>query len=322
MTVDKDDFIAALTSKSLCYFAKLAHTLNYTKTARSLGITQPALTQQIKKLERGIGSPLFYSVGRQIHLTDAGRILLDTVSGIYEILITAVDNIQNSTLDSLGSIRIGMLATIEDQVFEDFIIHYNDIQPGVEIEVSLLTRRALWNELENNQIDLAIMYLPDDSIKNWKPYSSRKIVDEHLILLHDNPKWENKKALKLRNITNSPWVTYPNNYYLTELLREQFKNQLVDPPQSRGRFAAPLQILHFAQQKNYNAVFPESFVLGNQSKIKLKQTLIDPKIQFEMAFVYRRDKINIPRIASFLKSWDDFITEKSYRERLKDNHPM
>lgn len=51
-------------SKTLSYFLQLAETMSYTQAAQILGITQPALTQQIKKLERTVGAPLFYSVGK------------------------------------------------------------------------------------------------------------------------------------------------------------------------------------------------------------------------------------------------------------------
>ena len=61
-------------SKTLTYFLQLAETMNYTQAAQLLGITQPALTQQIKKLERIVGAPLFYSVGKKLHISDAGRI--------------------------------------------------------------------------------------------------------------------------------------------------------------------------------------------------------------------------------------------------------
>ena len=49
-------------SKTLSYFLQLAETMSYTQAAQILGITQPALTQQIKKLERTVGAPLFYSL--------------------------------------------------------------------------------------------------------------------------------------------------------------------------------------------------------------------------------------------------------------------
>lgn len=318
MTVSNDDFTRVFTSKSLSYFAKLADNLNYTKTARSLGITQPALTQQIKKIERNIGTPLFYSVGKQIHLTDAGRILLKSVQEVYGTMITAIDKIQKSTLSSTGSIKIGLLSTIEDSVIEDFIIRYNDLQPDVVLETLLLTRRELWDSLENNQIDLAIMYLPDDSIKNWRPYSTKKIMSENLVLLNDNPQWQDGRILQLRETTVKSWVSYPSNYYLTELLREQFKNQLVDPPHCIARFSSPDQILHFAQQKGIYAAFPESYVIANDAQITLQKNYIEPAIDFELDFIYRKEKSSIPRIETFLKAWDNYVTDVTYEQRLKD----
>ena len=55
-----------LPSKPLDYFLQLTDTMNYTQASQILGITQPALTQQIKKLEERIGAPLFYSVGKTV----------------------------------------------------------------------------------------------------------------------------------------------------------------------------------------------------------------------------------------------------------------
>ncbi len=46
----------------------------------------------------------------------------------------------------------------------------------------MLTRKEIWDKLENNQIDLAIMYLPDESIKNWKPYEFKRIISDDLLL--------------------------------------------------------------------------------------------------------------------------------------------
>jgi len=157
-------------SKTLTYFLQLAETMNYTQAAQILGITQPALTQQIKKLERTVGAPLFYSVGKKLRLSDAGYTMLDATHKIYAILNQATDEIQQSTSATQGEINIGLLASVEDAVFEDFAILSYQNNPELKISFHMLTRKEIWERLENNKIDLAIMYLPDDSIKNWKPY--------------------------------------------------------------------------------------------------------------------------------------------------------
>jgi Transcriptional regulator len=96
-------------SKTLTYFLQLAETMNYTQAAQILGITQPALTQQIKKLERTVGAPLFYSVGKKLRLSDAGYTMLDATHKIYGILNQATDEIQQATSATQGEINIGVV---------------------------------------------------------------------------------------------------------------------------------------------------------------------------------------------------------------------
>ena len=182
-------------SKTLTYFLQLAETMSYTQAAQILGITQPALTQQIKKLERTVGAPLFYSVGKKLHLSDAGYTMLDATHQIYETLNKAADEIQQSTSATQGTINIGILASIEDQVFTDFAIEYYEKNNGIKLSTHMLTRKEIWERLENNTIDLAVMYLPDESIKNWKPYETKKIITEDLIFLHNNERLDRKSVV-------------------------------------------------------------------------------------------------------------------------------
>lgn len=153
-------------SKTLSYFLQLAETMSYTQAAQILGITQPALTQQIKKLERTVGAPLFYSVGKKLHLSDAGYTMLDATHQIYETLNQATDEIQMSTSATQGEINIGILASIEDSVISQFATAYYREHNGIKLTTHMLTRKEIWERLENNTIDLAVMYLPDESIKN------------------------------------------------------------------------------------------------------------------------------------------------------------
>lgn len=128
-------------SKTLTYFLQLAETMNYTQAAQILGITQPALTQQIKKLERTVGAPLFYSVGKKLRLSDAGYTMLEATHQIYGILNQATDEIQQSTSATQGEINIGLLASVEDAVFEDFAIGLYQSNPDLKISFHMLTRK-------------------------------------------------------------------------------------------------------------------------------------------------------------------------------------
>lgn len=309
-------------SKTLSYFLQLADTMNYTQAAQILGITQPALTQQIKKLERTVETPLFYSVGKKLRLTDAGYIMLKTTHKIYDLLNDATDEIQQATSSTNGEINLGILASIETKVFEDFALELYRENPDLVINFHMLTRKEIWESLENNKIDLAIMYLPDESIKNWKPYSTKNIISDDLLLIHHNSDLSKKKKVRLKDVNDRPWVMYPQDYYLNQTLRETFKNQMVDFPTAAARYTMPEQILKFAINTGTNTALPKSYMVNINLKDLTTEDIFvsefDPKIKFDLKFVYRKNKNDIPRIGRFLSKFDEYLSTKDYLSRLAD----
>ena len=95
----------------LRYFWAVAHDGNLTRTAERLNLTQSALSVQIRKLEARLGHALFERRGRQLHLTEAGRIALDHADTIF-----AAGEELIGTLSNTGGVRcvlrVGALATL------------------------------------------------------------------------------------------------------------------------------------------------------------------------------------------------------------------
>lgn len=307
-------------SKALNYFDELTKNMSYTKTAQLLGITQPALTQQIKKIERVVGAPLFYSVGKKIYLTDAGTSLLKATHKMFDLINNVTDQIQQESSEKSGTISIGLLSTAESAVIEDFIVEYNRINPNVVIDLNLLTRKELWDNIQNNKIDIAIMYLPDKNIKSWRIYKSKKIISDNIMLIHDNEKFSKRQSVSYKDAITKPWVTYLKTYYFSELVKERFRDALVDAPTVVARFSSPSQLLKFAQEsEDVYTVLPLSFCIAHQSKFKLYQTPLEPAISSDLSFIYREYKEKIPRMQEFLDEWDNFLDKMSYIDRLKSS---
>lgn len=304
-------------SKTLDYFLQLAETMNYTKSAQILGITQPALTQQIKKIEKTIGTPLFYSVGKKLYLTEAGHTMLQTTHSIYAVLINAADKIQKNSNTNKGEIKIGLLSSIEDKVFIDFFSYYFKINPGIQLTLLMLSRDEIWNKLENNSIDLAIMYLPDQKIKNWKSYTAEKIFEEELLFIHHKEELNGQEAITLAQTTNHQWTVYPDTYYMNDLLREEFKNQMRDWPSISGFFTTPQQLYKFSKSTKSFTALPYSFVFNHQQKLEFPALSFDPPIFFQLSFIYRKDKELIPRIKKFLIDFKLYLEKTDYSTRLK-----
>ena len=74
--------------RQLRYFVAVASTGSFSRAAERCHVSQPSLSQQIAKLEGGLKHRLFDRSGRQVHLTDAGRLLLERA----EAILAAVDD--------------------------------------------------------------------------------------------------------------------------------------------------------------------------------------------------------------------------------------
>jgi LysR family transcriptional activator of nhaA len=95
----------------LRYFWAVAHDGNLTRTAERLNVSQSALSIQIRRLEERLGHPLFERRGRALHLTEAGRIVLDHADAIFAAGEELVGTLREAGR-ARQAVRVGALATL------------------------------------------------------------------------------------------------------------------------------------------------------------------------------------------------------------------
>lgn len=104
----------------LHYFWAVAHDGNLTRTARTLHVSQSALSSQIRQLEEQLGEDLFAREGRRLVLTEAGKLVLGYADGIFatgsELLATLARGHEHGQV-----LRIGTVATLSRNFQESFI---------------------------------------------------------------------------------------------------------------------------------------------------------------------------------------------------------
>jgi LysR family transcriptional activator of nhaA len=103
--------MSALNYNHLRYFWAVARDGNLTRTAERLNLTQSALSVQIRKLEARMGHALFERRGRQLHLTEAGRIALDHADAIFAAGDELLGTLRNAGA-TRQALRVGALATL------------------------------------------------------------------------------------------------------------------------------------------------------------------------------------------------------------------
>lgn len=310
---------AILSAKSLHYFLQLIDTMNYTQAAQILGITQPALTQQIKKLEHTIGTPLFGQMGKKLYLTEAGKemesgakILLDTINSV-------VDNIQEFTQADKGNISIGILENIGTEVMRKFLVKFNQKFPNITLKVRYFNHEDLWHKLDNNLVDLAVMYLPDSTKNNHtdlqNQYDHLDIYRDKMLVLTHKDTVKAGQAYPVSRFTKRKWVAYPSDSYLSQLMKKYFtnKNKLIVPIS----FSSTKQLISTAQETNYDTFINKSYYEAHKKNIKLTPVYLKGDKDFSISLVYRKGKKEIPRIKNILNEWKKFLDNIDYSSRLE-----
>jgi LysR family transcriptional regulator, hydrogen peroxide-inducible genes activator len=144
----------------LRYFVVVARTGSFVKAAEECGVAQPSLSQQIKKLETGIGAPLFDRLGRGLKLTRYGEALLPAAQDIIRKTIETGKQMASLQRDDQGKLTIGVIPTILPYSMARPLAAFRDEHKNVELEIQESTTEKLLEGLRAGQIDIAILALP------------------------------------------------------------------------------------------------------------------------------------------------------------------
>ncbi|MFP4275503.1 MAG: LysR family transcriptional regulator [Paracoccaceae bacterium] len=147
--------MAQLNYNHLRYFWAVAHDGNLTRTAERLNLSQSALSTQIRKLEERLGHPLFERRGRQLVLTEAGRIALDHADRIFAAGDEMLDTLR-ATGRTRRALRVGAMATLSRNFTLAFLRPLLG-RSDVEIILRSGSPGALLQALETLNLDVVLL---------------------------------------------------------------------------------------------------------------------------------------------------------------------
>src|ERR1700691_4711352 len=147
--------------RHLRYFVAVAEELNFTRAAKRLGINQPGLSLQIRKLEKEMGSPLFHRGTRGVELTNAGKLMLEEARVILKQVEQANIGVRRRARGDTGRINIGSSGgtyfhPLVPAIIREYGVHY----PNVVLFPQASNTALLIAQLHAGQIDIAVIRTP------------------------------------------------------------------------------------------------------------------------------------------------------------------
>ncbi|WP_394827817.1 LysR family transcriptional regulator [Pendulispora albinea] len=144
----------------LRYFVEIAKTSNLSRAAVRLGITQPALTQAMKKLEASVGSKLLLRTRTGVQLTKAGERIAGQAGHLLEMWESVQAAAQADDTEIKGRYRLGCHPSVGSYILPKF---FNDLAtqaPSVEIQLTHDLSRRITEAVIDFRIDLAFVVNP------------------------------------------------------------------------------------------------------------------------------------------------------------------
>jgi DNA-binding transcriptional LysR family regulator len=144
--------------RQLRYFVAIAQRRHFTAAAEAIGVAQPALSQQVRLLERELGVQLFDRSGRRIRLTPAGEALLVRA----ERILIEVANAQSELAEYAGAVRgrvvVGTLPSLAEHQLPPLVAAFHARHPGLELVLREERTARLLELLATGEVDLALLH--------------------------------------------------------------------------------------------------------------------------------------------------------------------
>ncbi|MCD9141496.1 LysR family transcriptional regulator [Streptomyces albireticuli] len=181
---------------------------SYSAAARALGYTQPAITQQMKALERSVGTPLFIRVGRRMRLTEAGEALARHAETILDSLTTAQQQMSSLTRLRSGRVRVCAFPSASATLIPEALAGLAAAHPGVRVELLEGEPPDSIHRLVRGECDITLAFtypglreqVPDEVVE------TRLMEDQLTILMPTGHPLARRRAVQLADLTEERWI--------------------------------------------------------------------------------------------------------------------
>src|SRR5215831_4088366 len=191
--------------RHLRYFLAVAETLHFSRAAERLGIAQPPLSQQIRRLEQMIGHRLFDRTTRGVRLTLAGQLLADRARSTIEKVHDDLAQVRRLGRGEEGTLTVGFSGSVMFTDLPIAIESYRRRYPKVELRLRELSTAAQIAGLLNGTLDLAFLRDADrtDCIE------IRTLMEERYVaVLPEAHALARKRSLRVRDLGGEPFILF------------------------------------------------------------------------------------------------------------------
>lgn len=184
MAISVQKLVSRLTFRQLQVFLGVYQTSSYSKAGDLLGLSQPAVSSQIRQLESALDIQVFEYVGRKLYCTAAGETLVKSIGVMFDelrFLQTELAAMKGQVAGDLNIVAVNTAQYVVPYLLKPFC----ELHPALNVNVKVVNRAEAIQRLNDNQDHLVIMGI----VPEEKPLASLPFLDNELVAVanRDHP---------------------------------------------------------------------------------------------------------------------------------------
>ena len=208
-------------------FYHVAATLSFSEASKQLFISQSAVSQSIKVLEKKLNQTLFIRSTKKVQLTPEGEILLKPVEPAINLIQKGENQLLEANTLNGGQLRIGASDTICRYYLIPYLNRFHKAYPNVHIKVTNQTSIECAHLLENGQVDFIITNYPNSGLSNSQ--NVRVINEFHDVFVANQEYFPLKgEAVSLQKLQTYPILMLDRKSTTSEFLHHMFQREQLD----------------------------------------------------------------------------------------------
>ena len=268
----------------------------FSRAARVLHRSQPAVSHHIRLLETDLGVRLVERVGKRAFPTAAGAIVLEHAARALEALEMARQAVQQLRGRVAGRVSVGTGATLATYVLPSVLGPLRRRYPDLDLVVVTGNASDIVASVTDNALDLGIVTLP---ARGRHLAISPFAVDELVAVTAPGPEWRRRRSLEPRELTPHPLICYERGGAIRAVIDEWFRRAGVTPRVAMELGSAEA-IKRLVEAGLGVGVTSAITVRSEVRASRLVALPLVPRLTRELAIVRRRDKPVSPALQALL----------------------
>jgi DNA-binding transcriptional LysR family regulator len=270
--------------RALRYFVEVVRQQSFTAAAEKMFVTQPTISKMVKALEDEIGAPLLLREGRQMVLTDEGRIVFQRGQDVLAAHAQLQAELADVGTLGRGALTIG-IPPMGGSLFTPAIAEFRRRYPKIELKLFEHGSRAIEAALLAGELELGGVLQPVDmNTFDVLPMTSQRL----WLVASRGSRWDDAQTVRLGDLAAEPFVFYGEslalNYVVTDACRSVGFAPTIVSRSSHWDFMATL--VHAGVGI---ALLPAPYCRQLDAAHFTCRPVVEPEIRWDMAVGWRRN---------------------------------